>query len=184
VSKKVNPARFVTFTRDHVQVHPATVLESHTPDGRTHHIADIPEKRTEYKAGQTIEFGSVNAARAFVKALNETNPGVCRLGRGCPGCLLDSTTEKNTGKERTDLFATYGDARRALIKQGATRAKSPEDEKKQFFYRPAPAFPGQWGEALLLRRSDGWWIGSWILGDPDGAADLPFVDGLEGWGQP
>jgi hypothetical protein len=161
VSKKINPARFVTFTRDHVQ-------------------------RTEYKAGQTIEFGSVNAAKAFVKALNGENPGICQLGRGCSGCLLDSTPEKNAGNERTDLFATYADARRALVAQGATRARPPESGDRQFFYRPAPAFPGQWGESLLLRRSDGWWTGPWILedgADARGAGELPFVDGLEGWGQ-
>jgi hypothetical protein len=75
--KPVNPRRFVTFLQDHVQVHPATVL--HVPEGEGFRvIAEIPEKRDTYKKGDVIQFGSVNAARDFVRAL----AAVCVQGRG------------------------------------------------------------------------------------------------------
>ena len=71
--REKHPGRFVTFVAPHEVVNPATVLE--TGEGRL--IAEIPEKRTVYEAGQTLEFGSVNAARAFVKAMPQ---GVCKVG--------------------------------------------------------------------------------------------------------
>ena len=81
MSKAIHPGRFVTFIRDHVQVHPATVLEStEIRTGAKYVIAEIPEKRDEYKAGQELQFGSVNAAREFVKALGP----VCVVGKVRP----------------------------------------------------------------------------------------------------
>lgn len=75
----VNPNRFVTFVRDHVQVQPATVL-CYPETGEV--IAEIPERRDTYVHGQELQFGSVNAARAFVKAVNcDKRPIVCVLGK-------------------------------------------------------------------------------------------------------
>jgi hypothetical protein len=70
MSRKIHPARFVTFVRDHVEVTPETVLEStEMRTGTKYVIATIPESRREYKRGQVLEFGSVNAAKDFVKAM-------------------------------------------------------------------------------------------------------------------
>lgn len=84
--KKIHPDRFVTFIREHVQIHPATVLEGETlRTGEKYTIAEIPERRDVYTVGQELQFGSVNAARAFVKALNEGKDApVCRVGRSEP----------------------------------------------------------------------------------------------------
>ena len=81
--KKVHPDRFVTFVRPHVEATPATVLEStEIRKGAAYVIAEIPESRREYRAGQELQFGSVNAARAFVKAINgKGEEPVCRVGR-------------------------------------------------------------------------------------------------------
>lgn len=77
-----NPGRFVTFIRSHVVITPATVLESTTMStGEKYVIAEIPEARREYTVGQTLEFGSVNAARAFVKSINGKGEPVCRVGK-------------------------------------------------------------------------------------------------------
>jgi hypothetical protein len=68
----------VTFVRAHVHVHPATVLEVYAFDGSgPQKIADIPEKRDVYAAGEVLSFGTVNAARSFAKAM----AGACVLGR-------------------------------------------------------------------------------------------------------
>jgi hypothetical protein len=52
--------------------------------GEKFHIADIPESRTEYTNGEEVLFGSVKAARAFCKAINGKEGGICRHGRGLP----------------------------------------------------------------------------------------------------
>jgi hypothetical protein len=88
VSRAVNPGRFVTFTCDYRDVTPATVLES-TVAGETRQIAEIPERTRFYKRGEVLTFGSVNAARAFVKAINAAHAAtgcclgqaVCKIGR-------------------------------------------------------------------------------------------------------
>lgn len=81
--KPKNPKRFVTFVRDFLQVNPATVLEStEMTMGKKYTIAEIPESSRQYRAGETLEFGSVNSARDFVKALNEgKEEPVCMLGK-------------------------------------------------------------------------------------------------------
>ena len=83
VSRAVHPGRFVPFVKPHVQIHPATVLEVHDLRGGTpRHIADIPEKRDTYLGGEELQFGSVNAARDFVKAINASaGDAVCKVGR-------------------------------------------------------------------------------------------------------
>jgi len=78
MARSIHPGRFVTFVQDYTQVTPATILEGYEPrTGLKYKIADIPERVTEYKAGQELQFGSVNAAKEFVKALGP----VCRVGR-------------------------------------------------------------------------------------------------------
>lgn len=70
--KVINLKRTVTFLADHTIIHPATVLESFgLTDGIRYTIAELPETRTEYKAGQIVEFGSVQAAKDFRKAVGE-----------------------------------------------------------------------------------------------------------------
>ena len=71
-----------TFIREHVQIHPATVLQGETlRTGEKYTIAEIPERRDVYTVGQELQFGSVNA----VKALNEGKDApVCRVGRSEP----------------------------------------------------------------------------------------------------
>ena len=83
VSRAVHPGRFVTFVKPHVQVHPATVLEStELRTGAKYTIAEIPEKRDVYLGTEELQFGSVNAARDFVKAINASaGDTVCRIGR-------------------------------------------------------------------------------------------------------
>ncbi len=71
MSRAVNPRRFVTFTRDHVVIHPATELITQGVNGEApQKIADIPEKRDEYKRGQVVDLGTVNRAREFARAMN------------------------------------------------------------------------------------------------------------------
>ena len=84
VSRVVHPGRFVTFVAPHVQIHPATVLEStEMRTGAKYTIAEIPEKRDVYVVGQELQFGSVNAARDFVKAINASaGDVVCKIGKG------------------------------------------------------------------------------------------------------
>jgi hypothetical protein len=68
---KINPRRFVTFVQDHVVVNPAQTIEStEMGTGKTYIIATIPESRAEYTRGQVLQFGSVNSARDFAKAMN------------------------------------------------------------------------------------------------------------------
>lgn len=83
MNRKIHPDRFVTFVQAYVQVTPATELIGRRFDGgEQYKIADVPERRTEYRVGQELQFGSVNAARAFVKAVNaEAGADVCRIGR-------------------------------------------------------------------------------------------------------
>ena len=64
---KENPRRFVTFLQDHVEITPATVLESHTFDGKVHHVADVPEHRQVFHAGEVVDMGTVAAARTFAR---------------------------------------------------------------------------------------------------------------------
>jgi hypothetical protein len=82
--RKIHPDRFVTFIAPHVQVHPATELfQTPLAGGPERKIADIPERRDVYTVGQELQFGSVNAARGFVKAINESaGAQVCRVGKG------------------------------------------------------------------------------------------------------
>jgi hypothetical protein len=72
MSRRINPNRYVTFISDHEVVNPETVLTSTslTSGGGEYTIATIPESRVVYKVGQELQFGSVNSARAFVKAMN------------------------------------------------------------------------------------------------------------------
>lgn len=82
-ARHVHPHRFVTFTRDHVIERPATTLEGRDmKTGEPYTIAEIPASSSAYSMGQTLEFGSVNAARGFVKAVNEeAGVIVCTIGR-------------------------------------------------------------------------------------------------------
>ena len=62
------PRLFVTFVRDHVEVTPAQVLC--VPEGDSERIiAELPRREDFYAAGRVLSFGTVNAARAFVKAI-------------------------------------------------------------------------------------------------------------------
>ena len=67
-SRKPHPDSFVTFVRDHVKVTPATVLSVPEGDGERI-IAEFPRREDFYPAGRVLSFGTVNAARAFVKAI-------------------------------------------------------------------------------------------------------------------
>jgi hypothetical protein len=84
--------------------------------------------------------------------------------------------------ERQGLFATYADARRAIISQGATHASEPSNNR-QIFFRLSVGFPNRWGECFLFLRSDGKWeISNWLLSDSGvgNAGNLPFVSGPVG----
>ena len=83
MTRKVHPDRFVTFVAPHVQITPATeLLQTPLGGGPERKIADIPERRDVYTVGQELQFGSVNAARAFVKAINAgAGTEVCQVGR-------------------------------------------------------------------------------------------------------
>lgn len=66
--KKDNINHFVTFLRDYVSETPDAVIESWV-DGEVSHTLSVPGTRHVYQAGQTIDFGGVKRARAFVKAV-------------------------------------------------------------------------------------------------------------------
>ena len=87
---------------------------------------------------------------------------------------------------REYVFATYSAARKALVNQGATHAEAPAG-RLQAFWRPAPAFPGEWGCCTVFQRTDGTWeVSGWLLdrGASDGQSHgglLPFVAGMGDW---
>jgi len=67
--RKPHPDSFVTFVRDHVVTNPATVLQVPEGDG-FRVIAEIAESHVVYVRGQVVAMGTVNAARAFARAMN------------------------------------------------------------------------------------------------------------------
>lgn len=78
---KSNPKHYVTFVRDHVQVHPASVLEIVSIlTGKNTIVpgSEIPERRDVYRAGQVVYIGSVAAAKSFAKAMQ----GAAVVGNG------------------------------------------------------------------------------------------------------
>ncbi len=77
--------RCVTFIRDHVQVHPASVLEVRSLiSGEVTIVpnSERPETRDVYVAGQEVRMVTIQAAKSFVRAINESaGQVVCVQGR-------------------------------------------------------------------------------------------------------